>query len=76
MSMFQILTQEGWIEVMEGVIGEAGHIIIEIFVAIYFIVFHQLVNTVSGASTHLLACHGLARMIYRTVTNYTTLTSK
>lgn len=49
MSMFQILTQEGWIEVMHGVIEETltGGWFLKVLCAIYFILYHQFVTVVS-----------------------------
>lgn len=50
MSMFQILTQEGWIEVMNGVIEETetgGDQFFTYLCAIYFILYHQFVTVVS-----------------------------
>ncbi|XP_065924032.1 sodium leak channel NALCN isoform X6 [Magallana gigas] len=48
MSMFQILTQEGWIEVMHGVIEETmtGGWFLKVLCAIYFILYHQFVTVI------------------------------
>lgn len=45
--MFQILTQEGWIEVMDGVIEETETDGVQFLCAIYFILYHQFVTVVS-----------------------------
>ncbi|XP_061184379.1 sodium leak channel NALCN-like isoform X3 [Saccostrea echinata] len=48
MSMFQILTQEGWIEVMDGAIEETetGGFFFPLICAIYFILYHQFVTVI------------------------------
>nr|XP_022339997.1 sodium leak channel non-selective protein-like isoform X3 [Crassostrea virginica] len=46
MSMFQILTQEGWIEVMDGVIEETETDGVQFLCAIYFILYHQFVTVI------------------------------
>ena len=48
MSMFQILTQEGWIEVLDGVLYHISeNVIARALVAIYFMIYHQFVTLVS-----------------------------
>lgn len=49
MSMFQILTQKGWNEVMHLTMWETGEQFAPL-VAIYFIFYHLFVTLVSGAS--------------------------
>lgn len=46
MSMFQILTQEGWTEVMTETMRTTGDTIAPL-VAIYFVVYHLFVTLVS-----------------------------
>lgn len=46
MSMFQILTQKGWVEVMHVTMFKTGEKLAP-FVAIYFIFFHLFVTLVS-----------------------------
>lgn len=48
MSMFQILTQKGWNEVMHLTMWETGEQFAPL-VAIYFIFYHLFVTLVSGA---------------------------
>ncbi|KAK3584758.1 hypothetical protein CHS0354_002278 [Potamilus streckersoni] len=45
MSMFQILTQEGWIEVLDGVMEQADEGLL-FFVALYFILYHSFVTVI------------------------------
>ena len=60
MSMFQILTQKGWNEVMHMTMWKTGeHKVLPIFVAVYFIFYHLFVTLVStccvrvrGTCTH------------------------
>ena len=47
MSMFQILTQKGWNEVMHLTMYEMGARVAP-FIAIYFIFYHLFVTLVSG----------------------------
>jgi hypothetical protein len=47
MSMFQVLTQEGWVEVHTDLMDNV-HIFFQIIVAIYFYFFHFAVNGVSA----------------------------
>lgn len=49
MSMFQILTQKGWIEVMHVTMYETGEKVAPL-VAIYFICYHLFVTLVSTRS--------------------------
>ena len=46
MSMFQILTQEGWIDVMDQTMARTRPIVAPI-VAIYFVSYHLFVTLVS-----------------------------
>lgn len=48
MTMFQILIQEGWIEVVDEIMGkvQSQHVII-VLVASYFVLFHLFVSLVS-----------------------------
>lgn len=46
MSMFQILTQEGWIDVMDQTLVAVGHMWAPV-VAIYFILYHLFATLVS-----------------------------
>lgn len=46
MSMFQILTQEGWIEIMIEAMTRIGEGVAPM-VAIYFIVYHMFITLVS-----------------------------
>lgn len=64
MSMFQILTQEGWTEVMNETILRSGARIGPL-VAIYFILYHLFVSLVSWIVNsvfpflivHFVVCH-------------------
>lgn len=47
MSMFQILTQEGWVDVMDEAMWRSVPAVVP-FVAVYFIVYHLFVTLVSG----------------------------
>ena len=49
MAMFQILTQEGWVEVMNDVMVSVDENI-SFLVAIYFIVYHLFATVVSSVS--------------------------
>lgn len=51
MSMFQILTQEGWVDVMDQTLVAVGHMWAPV-VAIYFILYHLFATLVSN----LLRC--------------------
>jgi hypothetical protein len=51
--MFQILTQEGWVEVMDGILEKTDHEIMRYVVAIYFVFYHLFVTLVSKG---LLPC--------------------
>lgn len=46
MSMFQILTQEGWVDVMDQTLNAVGHMWAPL-VAIYFILYHLFATLVS-----------------------------
>lgn len=46
MSMFQILTQEGWVDVMDQTLNAVGHMWAPV-VAIYFILYHLFATLVS-----------------------------
>lgn len=48
MSMFQILTQEGWVDVMDQTLNAVGHMWAPV-VAIYFILYHLFATLVSFA---------------------------
>lgn len=52
MSMFQILTQEGWVDVMDQTLNAVGHMWAPV-VAIYFILYHLFATLVSF---HLQMC--------------------
>lgn len=52
MSMFQILTQEGWVDVMDQTLNAVGHMWAPV-VAIYFILYHLFATLVSF---HLRMC--------------------
>lgn len=52
MSMFQILTQEGWVDVMDQTLNAVGHMWAPV-VAIYFILYHLFATLVSF---HLYMC--------------------
>lgn len=54
MSMFQILTQEGWIDVMDQTLVAVGHMWAPV-VAIYFILYHLFATLVSQWFIHLIA---------------------
>ncbi len=47
MSMFQILTQEGWTEIVVDVMRITGGGIVTVLVAIYFVAYHLFVTLVS-----------------------------
>lgn len=47
MSMFQILTQEGWVDVMDQTLNAVGHMWAPV-VAIYFILYHLFATLVSS----------------------------
>lgn len=49
MSMFQILTQEGWVDVMDQTLNAVGHMWAPV-VAIYFILYHLFATLVSPHS--------------------------
>lgn len=49
MSMFQILTQEGWVDVMDQTLIAVGHMWAPV-VAIYFILYHLFATLVSTFS--------------------------
>lgn len=55
MSMFQILTQEGWVDVMDQTLNAVGHMWAPV-VAIYFILYHLFATLVSF---HLHMCCAL-----------------
>ena len=48
MSMFQVLTQEGWVEVHTDLMDSVS-LVPQIIVAIYFYLFHFIVNGVSAS---------------------------
>lgn len=54
MSMFQILTQEGWIDVMDQTLVAVGHMWAPV-VAIYFILYHLFATLVSNSFIKLIA---------------------
>lgn len=54
MSMFQILTQEGWIDVMDQTLVAVGHMWAPV-VAIYFILYHLFATLVSQWFIKLIA---------------------
>lgn len=57
MSMFQILTQEGWIEVVTGTLYESrGNYVIFLLIRIYFVLYHQFVSVVSDIDTCCAPC--------------------
>lgn len=47
MSMFQILTQEGWVEVMDGVREHSAGEPLNFLITVYFILYHLFVTLVS-----------------------------
>lgn len=47
MSMFQILTQEGWVEVVSGTLMHAPNKFLSILIRVYFLLYHQFVSVVS-----------------------------
>ena len=50
-SMFQILTQEGWVAPLDGVLEEVGdQYFLRISVGLYFLLFHLFVSVVSKES--------------------------
>ena len=49
MSMFQILTQEAWVDVMDETMYLTASAIVPL-VAIYFILYHLFVTLVSGVA--------------------------
>lgn len=55
MSMFQILTQKGWNEVMHLTMWDTGERFAPL-VAIYFIFYHLFVTLVSGVTLHYDIC--------------------
>lgn len=52
MSMFQILTQEGWVDVMDQTLNAVGHMWAPV-VAIYFILYHLFATLVSYCLHHM-----------------------
>lgn len=54
MSMFQILTQEGWVDVMDQTLNAVGHMWAPV-VAIYFILYHLFATLVSCISFNISA---------------------
>ena len=54
MSMFQILTQEGWVDVMDQTLVAVGHLWAPV-VAIYFILYHLFATLVSTYSQSKLS---------------------
>ena len=59
MTMFQILIQEGWIEVVDEIMGkvQSQHVII-VLVASYFVLFHLFVSLVSRSQLFGSPCFG------------------
>lgn len=49
MSMFQILTQEGWVDVMDQTLVAVGHMWAPV-VAIYFILYHLFATLVKTSA--------------------------
>lgn len=62
MSMFQILTQEGWVEVMNETMLRTSSTIGPI-VAVYFILYHLFVSLVSLVMAHVRTVGGVYRKI-------------
>lgn len=68
MSMFQILTQEAWVEVMDETMLRTKETLVPL-VAVYFILYHLFVTLVSNAESYLpeiltlflLTCHIVRR---------------
>ena len=54
MSMFQVLTQEGWVEVHTDLMDSVW-LLPQIIVAIYFYLFHFVVNGVSASQSWYLS---------------------
>lgn len=48
MSMFQILTQEGWTEVVTETMRSTDDKVAAAFVAIYFVIYHLVVTLVQN----------------------------
>ena len=62
MSMFQILTQKGWNEVMHLTMWQTGeHKVIPILVAVYFIFYHLFVTLVS---THTYFMYSFVTVVH------------
>jgi hypothetical protein len=64
MSMFQILTQEGWVEVVSGTLSHTPSDFFIVLIRLYFLFYHQFVSVVSKKyatkySLHIsmLTCH-------------------
>ncbi|CAG2252794.1 NALCN [Mytilus edulis] len=63
MSMFQILTQEGWVEVMDAVLAKTGDFWLWTFlVSIYFTFYHLFVTLVSKGNT-MMVCDAVTHTI-------------
>lgn len=61
MSMFQILTQEGWVDVMDQTLNAVGHMWAPV-VAIYFILYHLFATLVSLALLFGYSLHFVVEM--------------
>ncbi|KAL4219841.1 hypothetical protein ACF0H5_020252 [Mactra antiquata] len=46
MSMFQILTQEGWTDVVSGTLENAPHYVLILVIRMYFVLYHQFVSVI------------------------------
>ena len=58
MSMFQILTQEGWVEVMKECMLAAEDHSLSAAVAVFFLCYHLFTNVVSKAGA---GCRNLSK---------------
>lgn len=58
MSMFQILTQEGWVDVMDQTLVAVGQMWAPI-VAIYFILYHLFATLVRSSHSYTLTSKDL-----------------
>ncbi|KAJ8310369.1 hypothetical protein KUTeg_012234 [Tegillarca granosa] len=67
MSMFQILTQEGWVEVLDGALTNSETPPVQFLVASYFILFHLFVSLAFMSMFQILANKGWTEVMQITM---------
>lgn len=69
MSMFQILTQEAWVEVMDETMWRTSETIVPV-VAVYFILYHLFVTLVNLLTSLLIYFDSIDAFVYGAIVSF------